>query len=221
VDFETALDELYGAAPEDFVAERARLAKALKADGGGVEAERLAKLRKPSLAAWVLNRLVRDERRDVDLLLHSGHRLRTARDRDAFDQARGAEREAIDRLTGEAAELLRQRGSVSDAVLKQVADSLRAAAVSEEGRELLARGRFTQALESAGFDVPSALAPAAPARRRPAKQADPDKQRKAKAELADAKAQLRAAERAARAAEAEVETARRRVAAAEARLRRF
>src|SRR5262249_19236169 len=200
-----------------------RLAKALKAEGRGVEAERLAKSRKPSLAAWALNRLARDERRDVDLLLHSGHRMRTAEDRDAFDQARRVEREAVDRLTQEAAALLEGRGSTSEASPPPVAESLRAAAASEEGRELLTSGRFTQAFEGGGFDALSGLALKATARRSPApsrKQRDQEAQRKAKAELTEAKSQLRAAERAARAAETEVEAARRRVAAAEERLRR-
>jgi len=230
VDFENALDELYAAAPEDFVAERTRLAKALKAEGRGVEAERLAKLRKPSLAAWALNRLVRDERRDVDLLLHSGHRMRAAQDRDAFDQARRAEREAIDRLTREASALLEERGSTSEAILAQVEESLRAAAVSEEGRELLARGRFAQAFEGEGFEALGGLALRTPARGQSGegtKPADAERQRKAKAALADARSQLRIAEReadearrAAGKADAKVEAARRNVAAAEELLRR-
>jgi hypothetical protein len=225
VDFETALDELYAAAPEDFVAERARLAKALKAEGEAAEAQRLSELRKPVLAAWVLNRLVRDRCRDVDLLLHSGHRMRLAKGREAFDDARRAEREAVDKLTTEAAKLLEARGSTSEAILGQVADSLRAAAISEEGRELLSSGRFTQPFQGDGFDVLSALAPSTPARR--TNRPDPDKQRKAKAALTEAKTELRLAEREAEAArsaaeraEAKVEAARRNVAAAEERLRR-
>jgi hypothetical protein len=211
VDIERALDELYGAAPEEFVAERSRLVKELKAEGRKVEAERFAALRKPPLAAWVLNRLVRDEKRDVDLLLHSGHRMRAAQERDAFDQARGVEREAIDRLTRAAGDLLRERGSVSDAVLKQVADSLRAAAVSDEGRELLVSGRFTHPLSGEGFDVLSGLALKKAPAPRPARQAADDRLRKAKAELAEAKNRLRYAER-------EAQAARRAAARAEARL---
>lgn len=231
MDYESALDELFAAPPEDFVAERSRLAKELKADGRKVEAERLAKVRKPPLAAWVLNRLVRDHRREVDLLLHSGHRLRAAQagvlrgaERDAFEQARRTEREAIESLVREAAKLLRARGSASDTVLKQVEDTLRAAAVSDEGRELLASGRFTQLVEGGGFELLTGLAPKTPVSRSRApakKQHDEEARRKAKAELADAKAQLRAAERAARAAEAEVDAATRAVDRAQARLDRL
>ena len=52
---EDALDDLYGAPLEDFVAERKRLAKKLAGD----EAKDFAKARKPNVAAWVLNQLAR------------------------------------------------------------------------------------------------------------------------------------------------------------------
>jgi len=150
--------------------------------------------------------------------------MRVAKEREAFDDARRAEREAVDRLTREAAKLLEERGSTSEAIPRQVAESLRAAAISEEGRELLARGRFTQAFEGDGFDVISSLQPATPVRRSRAsakKLRDGEAHRKAKAELADAKLQLKDAERVARAAEAEVASAQRAVDEAQARLDRL
>src|SRR5919197_4436851 len=157
MDAEQALDEIYAAAPEDFVSERKRLVAELKESGLREEAEQLATLRKPSVAAWALNQLSRQSRRDVDLLLDAGYRLREAQagvlggsEREAFDQARAAEREALARLTSEAEQLLHARGSASAATLAQIGESLRAAAVSPEGRELLARGRFAQPLETQG-----------------------------------------------------------------------
>src|SRR6266536_1742685 len=94
-----AIDELYGADLDDFVAERARLAKGLREEGDGAGAQTMAKLRKPSVAAWILNQLARRNRREVDLLLDAGHRLREAQagalsgaERDAFEQARKTER---------------------------------------------------------------------------------------------------------------------------------
>src|SRR5690348_14871439 len=160
MDAEQAMDELYAAAPEDFVSERKRLASELSGSGLDEEAKQLAKLRKPSVAAWALNQLTRRNRRDVDLLLDAGHRLREAQagmlggaERDAFEQARRAEHDAVARLTAEAEELLRTRGTASAASLSQIDESLRAAAISPEGRELLARGRFTQPLQVHGFDL--------------------------------------------------------------------
>jgi hypothetical protein len=222
VNLDDAIDELYGAAPEDFVGERTRLAKELRTAGLRDEAEALAKLRKPSIAAWALNQLARRHRREVDLLLDSGHRLREAQaglfgggEKDAFETARRAEQDALAQLMAAAGELLGERGSTSAATLGQVTESLRAAAVSPEGRELLARGRFTEPIRGQGFDLLGELAAAAP--RPPRPKAKPKRDRaaeeKAKAELRAAKAELRAAEQ-------EVEQAQQRLRDAQARLRR-
>lgn len=215
-----AIDELYGAAPEDFVAERTRLAKALRTAGLRDEAEALAKLRKPSIAAWALNQLARRHRREVDLLLDSGHRLREAQaglfgggEKDAFETARRAEQEALSQLTAASEELLEKRGSASAATLAQVTESLRAAAVSPEGRELLARGRFTEPIRGQGFDLLSELAAGAPRPPKARPRRDRAAEEKANAELREARAELRAAEQ-------EVERAQQRLREAQARLRR-
>jgi hypothetical protein len=205
VDFEETLNELYNAAPEEFVAERKRLAKELKNDGRGDEADELAKLRKPTVAAWALNRLARDHRRDIDLLLDSGHRLRTAQAgvlrgeaRETFEQAQRTERETIARLVGGAKRLLADRGGASSTTLEQIAASLHAAAVSEHGREILAAGRFTEPVTLEGFNALAGLAP--PPSKRPTKpkpSRSTDELKQARAELAEARRRLQAAERAA------------------------
>ena len=232
MELDDALDALYDASPDEFVSERKRLVKALKSDGRTAEADQLAKVRKPSVAAWALNRLARDQRRDIDLLLDSGHRLRTAQAgvlrgdaREAFEQARRTERDAIARLLGAAEDLL---GGASASILEQVAASLHAAAVSEGGRELLAAGRFTQPLTLEGFDAVAGLGPP-PSKRapkaKPARSGDELKQ--LRAELAAARERLREAERTAHeahrlAAQAEVNVAEaaEAVRRAEQRLRR-
>jgi hypothetical protein len=220
VSLDDAIDELYGAAPEEFVAERTRLAKALRAEGLRDEAETLAKLRKPSIAAWALNQLARGHRREVDLLLDSGHRLREAQaglfgggEKEAFETARRSEQEALSQLTAAAERLLGERGSASAATLAQVSESLRAAAVSPEGRELLARGRFIEPIRGQGFDLLGELAAGAPTRPKAKPRRDRAAEEKARAELRDAKAELRAAEH-------DVERAQQRLREAQARLRR-
>src|SRR3954447_1826141 len=138
MDLDEALDELYAAAPEQFVPTRARLVKELKAAGRPDEAAELAGTRKPPLAAWALNQLSRRHRREVDLLLDAGHRLREAQaavlrggNRDVFKRARGAEARALGRLLDQAEALLEERASPT--VLGQIRESLEAAAVSDEG----------------------------------------------------------------------------------------
>jgi hypothetical protein len=233
VELEEALDALYDAAPEEFVAERKRLAKQLKAEGSGNEADELARIRKPTVAAWALNRLARDSRRDVDLLLDSGHRMRTAQAgvlrgeaRATFEQAQRTEREAIARLVREAERLLSERGGASSSVLEQIAASLHAAAVSEQGRHVLAAGRFTQGMTLEGFDALAGLAPP-PSKRaaKPKPSRSNEEMKQLRAELSAARKRLRDAERAAhdahrRAEEAdtEVEAAAEAVRDAERRL---
>jgi hypothetical protein len=216
VDLEQATDELYGADLDDFVAVRTRLAKELRDAGEKDAAQALAKVRKPSVAAWTLNQLSRRSRREVDLLLDAGHRLREAQagalagaDRDAFEQARKTERDALAQLTREAERLLAERGSGSAATLNQIGESLRAAAISDEGRELLARGRFVQPLEAQGFDVLGQLAASMPAPAKTPARSDRQAQQRAKQALKDAKDELRAAEKDAREAERHAQQKRR------------
>jgi hypothetical protein len=209
MDLDQAADELYAADLEDFVAERKRLAKELRDAGNAEEAQELAKLRKPTVPAWVLNQLARRNRREVDLLLHAGHRLREAQagalrgtEKDAFEQARRTESDALRALAKEAGKLLaEERGGASASVLNQVAESLRAAAISEAGRELLARGRFTEPMRSEGFDVVSGLAGKPAARAAERAGATRDELREAQDALQEARAALREAQREAAAAE--------------------
>jgi hypothetical protein len=201
VTLDDALDELYGAPLEEFVAERKRLAKKL----GGDDGKEVAALRKPSLAAWALNQLARRERRDIDLLLDAGHRMRQAGiDKDAFEQARAKEADAVRKLT-RAAERLGVRGPA----VQKVNAALRAAAVTEGGRELLARGRFVELPEASGFEAYEGLElPKAPKRKPKAKTATKPR---VSDEEKEARAALREAEQNLRRATAEVEAARRRL----------
>ena len=203
VTLDEATDDLYAADLEAFVSERTRLARELRDAGDREAGDQVAKLKKPTVAAWALNQLARRNRRDVDLLLDAGHRLRHAQegvvggaDRAAFEQAQTTEREALRRLTQQASDLL---GGASSQVLSQLSQTLRAAAVSEEGRELLARGRFTTPLETEGFDVFGALLPVS----RPAKAKQQAKTQKANDELRQARERLRELEQKAKAAERE------------------
>jgi hypothetical protein len=203
VNLEEALDQLYGADLDAFVAERKRLARELKDAGEREAADAVAKARKPTVAAWALNQLARTHRRDVDLLLDAGHRLRQAQegvvggaDRAAYEQAQNTERDALRRLTQHASELL---GGASSQALSQISGTLRTAAVSEEGRELLARGRFTTPLAAEGFDVFGSL-PSPPARSR---QKPPSEKAKADEALKQVKARVRELEGQVREAERE------------------
>lgn len=231
------VDRLFEAPLGGFVAARDELARRLRKEGKPEQAAEVAALRKPAVPVWVVNQLARRGRRDVDLLLDAGHRLRAAqaeadpeRAREAFAKARDAEREAMRRLRAGAEELLaEERGGASEAMVERVLATLRAAAVTEEGRELLARGRLTGELETTGFELAASLVPkrkATPAKRPELRAARAEIERARKRER-EATRRLQAAERRAEEAEAELGKARREaeeasnaVAAAEAALER-
>jgi hypothetical protein len=209
VTLDEAIDELYGADLDAFTAERTRLARDLRTEGMRDDALELQHLRKPTVSAWALNQLARRNRRDVDLLLDAGHRLREAQaaslrgeERESFERARTTEREALRRLRKEAERLLRdERGGASPLVLSQIDQTLRAASISEEGRERLARGRFTAPLVSEGFGALAGLMPDTPPAPRPKRPSAEEKRRQ--------RSRIRELEAAAKAAEQEAERLRR------------
>ena len=197
------LDSLYASAPEGFIAERDRLARELREAGRREEAEHVKGLRKPTVSAWTINQLARQERREVDLLLDAGHRLREAQQRlvagedpGRIDEARRTERDALARLHAAARRILADAGRGSESTLAKIIATLQTAAVSDEGRELLARGRLTNELEATGFEL--LAPPSAPrqARRRAAPR-KPDRKRveAARRRVRDAQANLSAAEK--------------------------
>src|SRR3954467_7408760 len=100
-------DELYGLDPKDFVAARNDLAKRLRKEGDKAGAAEVAKLKRPTPAAWAVNQLARRYRADVEQLVHLGALLRAAQDaalsgaeHAELRQAGRARRDAVSRLAG-------------------------------------------------------------------------------------------------------------------------
>jgi hypothetical protein len=211
----SAADDLYGLPLDRFVTERDRLAKALRAEGRREDATAVAALRKPSVAAWAVNQLVRTQRSDIDDLFGAGQALREAQSallaggrgtghdlRDAMQQ----ERAAAEKLVGAARGLLSSEGhELSPAVVERVADTLHAAALSDEAREAISEGRLERELRHVGLGVDVGSAPApAPARTpgaAPASKRGEDAKRAADAQRAER--ERTEARTAARAAEAD------------------
>src|SRR5262245_36123385 len=131
---------------------------------------------------------------------------------DASEELRDAsarERDAVGKLTKRAQAVLAAAGrAATQGTLDRIAATLRAAAVGDEGRELLELGRLTTDLESSGFDLVAAGEAAGPRKKsRKSSAADrrrEDEQRRRKKELEE---QLRAAERKARESEREADRA--------------
>lgn len=72
------LDELYRAKPEEFTAVRARLAAAAKDRGDADAAKEIAGSRKPTTAAWAVNRLALSSGKTTQRLADLRERLRDA-----------------------------------------------------------------------------------------------------------------------------------------------
>lgn len=182
-------DELYGLALEQFIPERGALAKALRAEKRREEAAAVAALRKPSVAAWAVNQLVRSQGSSMQELFAAGDELREAQarllagsgDGKALRAANERERAAVDELVQAARGLLSSDGhELSPAVVERVADTLHAAALDEAAREQVREGRLERELRHVGLGLgesadPFAVAPPAPKARaaKPARSAPP------------------------------------------------
>jgi hypothetical protein len=162
------LDRLYELPPSEFTAARDEAAKRLRADGKRELADEVKRLRKPALPVWLANRLAHERELDLKRLLKAGEALgssQAAGSADDFAEARREEQHALERLAAAARELAAREGAGAPAVERAV-QTLRAASLTAEGRELLGRGRLTEELEPPGFDALTGLPPARPAKRK-------------------------------------------------------
>jgi hypothetical protein len=76
VEIEAAAVELYGLSPDQFVAARDRLAEATRHAGDERASAAIKMLRKPTIAAWLANQLVRVEPDGTHALTELGEQLR-------------------------------------------------------------------------------------------------------------------------------------------------
>jgi len=171
VDLDSAAEELYGVPADEFAEHRTRLAKQAKAGGDKALAASIGKLRKPVLAAALVNELVRAEPAELQELTELGGQMR-----DAHRQLRGPELRALSeqrqqllqRLTDLVRETAERSGRpVTEPVLAQVRGTFDAAIADEAAEAAALSGRLTTALSYTGFgevDVTDAVA--APVRKR-------------------------------------------------------
>ena len=156
---------LYALAPEDFTAARdeaSKAARAARAAGDPVAATALKTLRRPSVAAWLVNRLTVEQPVLLDQLLGLGPALAEAQaggDAAAL-RTLGAQRRA---LVGAVADAAAQGRTVSAAVRTEVVATLEAALADPGSAEAVRSGRLVRALSYAGFgpvDLAGAVAQA-------------------------------------------------------------
>lgn len=144
-------DELYGLALPDFTPRRDARAKELK---GSDLAAPVKALRKPSLAAWVVNLLVRREGEQVQRILEVGAALREAQANMSGDDLRALtrqRRQVTAAITQQARSLASEAGvKVTSAVADQVEATLTAAMLDERCAQAVRSGLLVTALATTG-----------------------------------------------------------------------
>lgn len=144
-------DELYGLALPDFTPARDARVKALK---GTDLAAPVKALRKPSLAAWVVNLLVRRDGEQVGRILEVGASLREAQAAMSGDDLRALtrqRRQVTAAITQQARSLAAESGvKVTPAVADQVEATLTAAMLDERCAQAVRSGLLVTALSTTG-----------------------------------------------------------------------
>ncbi|MFI5794971.1 hypothetical protein [Streptomyces sp. NPDC051677] len=209
-DVETVLDELYATPPSDFVSRREQLAAEAKAAGRGEDVRRIRAARRPTLAAWAANLLLRSQPQESQRFLELGRALREAYralDADGIRELSEQRRTVVAALSRQAAELARDAGHVLSGTARQdVEATLRAVLADQDAADRWAGGRLESTLTPPA-DFPSGHAEAAGPARAPSRAAaaTPSARSRAKDELAERRRQrqeqLAPARRAAEAAD--------------------
>ena len=214
VDLEEEVDRLYGLEPAQFVGARDELARRLRAEGRREDATEVKGLRRPSPAAWAVNRLARAHRDELGALVELGGVLRQAQESLLAGQDDAELRDAARQRRAAVTRLAELAGSPPHR--DQVIATLEAASVDPEAAEQVLAGRLTAPLSPpSGFTALAAMMPAGgPPPRQRQRERRREEERRAE-ERAAASAAVDAAQRALE--EAETLVARRRRALEAAR----
>lgn len=153
-DISEHLDRLYSVELANFVAERRAIALALKASGDKEQAKAIESLRKPSLAAWALNQVVRKHRGEVDELLEAQDEMGSASSPAALREAGERRRRLIAQLTGRAVDILTESGHGGEANRSKVEMTLLAVGTDAEAAKAFRAGRLAGDLQpGSSWDV--------------------------------------------------------------------
>ncbi|MEV4578906.1 hypothetical protein AB0K16_37240 [Nonomuraea jabiensis] len=175
MDLDEVAGRLYALPPSEFTAAREAEARAAKDAGEAGLAREIAKLRKPTVSAWAVNRVAREHPDELAELLDVGERLRAAwQEQDADELAELTRRRAG--VMGKVGRLVRQAGGLSSAAAAEVDQTLESAIVDADAAGQVRRGRLAKPLSYSGF------APAPVPRGRPARRPSPEDEAKKREE---------------------------------------
>jgi hypothetical protein len=153
--FDVIADELYGLPPDEFVPARDDRVAAAKESGDRELARALARLRRPTKAAWLANLLARHRTEQLDGLVSLARSLTQAQqelDGDALRALSGQRHRAVGAMARDAGRLAARRGeAVNDALVREVAGILDAALADPAVAEEVRAGRLTKTVRYSGF----------------------------------------------------------------------
>ncbi|MGD9752878.1 MAG: hypothetical protein AB7W59_17960 [Acidimicrobiia bacterium] len=167
---EAQIVALYAGPPERFVADRTALVKQLRAAKRRQEANLVAKLARPSVAAWAADTAVRADPRLLDALTAAGRVLldaqaaalgaaATGTGADALRRAVAERRRAVQALADAALATLRREGRPAPAARDELWTIAEAVSLDPAAADQLRRGRLARTPEvPAGFELLSGFA---------------------------------------------------------------
>ncbi|MFF0160608.1 hypothetical protein ACFYRY_24210 [Streptomyces sp. NPDC005263] len=165
-DAERLLDDLYATPPPDFVPRREELAAQARTEGRVDDARLIHAARRPTLAAWAANVLLRSQPVASRRFLELGRALREAYrtlDADGVKNLSEQRRSIVSTLSRQAAALAREAGHpLSDAAQQEVASTLQAVLADQDAADRWATGRLQSALTPPADFPSSAAATGAP-----------------------------------------------------------
>jgi hypothetical protein len=178
MDVADALAELFGAPREDFTALRDSWVKRARAQQRADIADQLRTLRKPTMAAWLVNQVSRRHPDDLAALIDVGDALRTAHHELAGDRLRALSRQRQElsrQLTRRARAIAAEAGhSFGDAAVDQVESTWTSAAADTTAADLVRAGHLSAALTpDSEQDWLAVAVSSTPPRERPAPKSAP------------------------------------------------
>lgn len=219
MELSTVAEELYGLPLKEFTTARNARASEQRRAGAPELADSVKRLRKPSTGAWIVNRLVREQPKEIERLLELGTRLRSQKNLDGarIRQATREKAEVVIKLLRSAKSIAKGADvPLSQAIEMEVEGTLDAAFSDSDSADLLREGCLTGGLHYSGlgFGVGAGRQSGPEPPRKGVSRGD----RPTRAETNKAKRELQEARSEAKRADSEVERTLRAVKAAEADL---
>ncbi|HSK58414.1 MAG TPA: hypothetical protein VK935_05100, partial [Actinomycetospora sp.] len=149
---EDAADLLYGVGREEFISHRGALVKQVRQAGDRELAGEIGALRKPSVAAWVANRLAREFPDEIGALEELGGSLRAAQEKlegDALRQLSRQRHGLINALVERGRRIAREEAvRLGDPAVRELERTIGAALADATAARALAGGQLAGGMEA-------------------------------------------------------------------------